>query len=36
MFPDDAAYDAAAPDLDGEQGVLQSSFVWTMKREADV
>ena len=34
MFPDDGAYDAAAPDLDAEQAVLQSSFVWTMEGEA--
>ena len=32
MFPDGDAYDAAAPDLNEEQGVLQSSFIWTMKR----
>ena len=34
MFPDDAAYAAAAPDLDAEQDVLQSSMIWTMEREA--
>jgi hypothetical protein len=34
MFPDEAAYDAAAPDLDAEQEVLQSSMIWTMEREA--
>ncbi len=34
MFPDDDAYDAAAPDLDAEQVVLQSSFIWSMEREA--
>jgi hypothetical protein len=34
MFPDDAAYDAAAPDLDAEQAMLQSSWIWTMEREA--
>jgi hypothetical protein len=34
MFPDDAAYDAAAPDPDTEGVVLQSSWIWTMEREA--
>ena len=34
MFPDDDAYAAAAPDLDAEQVVLQSSFIWSMEREA--
>ena len=34
MFPDDDAYDAAAPDLDAEHAMLQSSWVWTMEREA--
>ncbi len=34
MFPDDAAYDAAAPDLDAEQEVLQASFILQMEREA--
>ena len=33
MFPDAAAYAAAVPDVDEEQAVLQSSFIWTMERE---
>ena len=33
MFPDAAAYAVAAPDLDAEQEMLQSSMIWTMERE---
>ena len=36
MFPDDAAYDVAAPDQDAEEEVMQASWIWTMEREADV
>jgi hypothetical protein len=34
MFPDHAALDAAASAPDTEQVVLQSSFVWSVEREA--
>ena len=36
MFPDDAAYAAAAPDPDAEEEVLQASWIWTMEREGSV
>ncbi len=35
MFPDSDAYDAAAPDPDVEDDVLQSSFIWQMEREVE-
>ena len=36
MFPDDAAYAAAAPDPDAEEEVLRASWIWTMEREGSV
>ena len=33
MFPDDAAYDAAAPSWDEQEEVTEASMIWRMERE---
>ncbi len=36
MFPDDAAFNAAAPGFEEQEDVMEASMIWTMEREGSV